>query len=651
MKRCFSLFLAFALLAASVITPVSAEMLEFTCEDKSEESSSQESLMIGFESEICLTEPESPASEDDSSETESSEVGAVDLCAFTLEDSPRSNQSPLQLNESDLYIGIGETFKGLCVVTQPEDDSAPAVVWRSSDKKKVTVNSKTGVIKGIRKGTAVIYAKTDDGREATCSVTVGKKPTSVSLNPKTATLSVGMTGQLTPMVSGGFSGSYTFKTNKKKVATVDGKGRVTAVAPGKATITVKTYNGKKASCKITVIEAPVSVAFRDDTVSLACEETTQVTANAYNASGNAIPAVISYGIDESSSSDPDCIRVDTSSGTVTAIRQGEAILTATTQNGKVAKCRLIVDNVPQNINLNFSDITIGVNEIFKELKAQTSDGIDISSGSLYWKSKNEKVATVDNNGFVKGKKTGSTTIVVALANGKTAECSVKVMKEISSISISPEVGSLRVGRRGQYKIKLKPSKSGGSLYFESSDPSVASVDGSGIVTAIAKGEAYITVTAYNGKSAKAKLIVKEDDSGETISEKIQQVIDIAKSQLNKPYVHGGGYAQTSPSGFDCSGLVYWCYLHVGIKLKDSAYRQGYDDTYEKIEMSDLKPGDVLVFDTDPDDSDKSDHTAIYIGNGEFIHASSTAKKVIQSSLEPEGSYYYRTFSWGRRILN
>ena len=136
----------------------------------------------------------------------------------------------------------------------------------------------------------------------------------------------------------------------------------------------------------------------------------------------------------------------------------------------------------------------------------------------------------------------------------------------------------------------------------------------------------------------------------TNAQKIGFVIRKAKSQLGKPYKHSHGYTSDSnPDGFDCSGLVYWSYRQAKIRLKATAYKQGNDSTYQKItDISQLQPGDVVCFHTNSISS-KINHTGIYLGKGKFIHASSSAKKVIESTLA--SGYYKRVFSCGRRILN
>ena len=136
---------------------------------------------------------------------------------------------------------------------------------------------------------------------------------------------------------------------------------------------------------------------------------------------------------------------------------------------------------------------------------------------------------------------------------------------------------------------------------------------------------------------------------EAVSQTAAKVVTFAKQFLGVPYLYGG----QSPSAFDCSGFTYYVFKNAaGISLKRTAYSQGYDNTYQKItKRADLKVGDILFFDTVPTDSDLCDHAGIYLGSNQFIHASSGGGKVMISSLgSSTKDYYYRTFSWARRIL-
>ncbi|MBR2698737.1 MAG: SH3 domain-containing protein [Clostridia bacterium] len=136
------------------------------------------------------------------------------------------------------------------------------------------------------------------------------------------------------------------------------------------------------------------------------------------------------------------------------------------------------------------------------------------------------------------------------------------------------------------------------------------------------------------------------DPGESASagQRLEYAIYNAQENLGKPYVYGS----TGPNSFDCSGLTTYAFRKIGVSLKRSAYSQGYDSGYDKIEgVGNLKRGDLVFFNT-ISDSDLSDHAGIYLGGGCFIHASSGGHKVVVSNLTT--GFYNRVFSWGRRVL-
>jgi len=135
-------------------------------------------------------------------------------------------------------------------------------------------------------------------------------------------------------------------------------------------------------------------------------------------------------------------------------------------------------------------------------------------------------------------------------------------------------------------------------------------------------------------------------SDSSASSTASSIIAYAKKFLGKPYVYGA----SGPSSFDCTGFTCYVYRHFGISLPRSAKEQGYKNYGTKLTRSQLKPGDLVFFDTIKD-SDSSDHAGIYIGDGKFIHCSSTkslGKKVCISSLD--SGFYKKVFSWGRRVL-
>ncbi len=120
----------------------------------------------------------------------------------------------------------------------------------------------------------------------------------------------------------------------------------------------------------------------------------------------------------------------------------------------------------------------------------------------------------------------------------------------------------------------------------------------------------------------------------------KDIFRIAKKELGKRYVWGS----VGPRTFDCSGFTSYVYKKVGINIPRTSRQQA---KYGKlVKRSELKPGDLIFFDTDLRRRG-IDHVGIYIGNNKFIHASSARKKVIITSLNK--SFYKRRFRLARRV--
>lgn len=122
-----------------------------------------------------------------------------------------------------------------------------------------------------------------------------------------------------------------------------------------------------------------------------------------------------------------------------------------------------------------------------------------------------------------------------------------------------------------------------------------------------------------------------------------QVVAYAKKFLGVNYVWGG----TSPKGFDCSGFVLYVMKNFGVSLDRTSSSQ-LDDG-KRVKKSELRPGDLVFFDTNGRNNGRISHVGIYIGNGKFIHASSGHGEVMITDLDE--SYYANAYVAACSVLD
>ncbi|NJD02273.1 MAG: hypothetical protein FIA99_06680 [Ruminiclostridium sp.] len=157
-------------------------------------------------------------------------------------------------------------------------------------------------------------------------------------------------------------------------------------------------------------------------------------------------------------------------------------------------------------------------------------------------------------------------------------------------------------------------------------------------------EDFITVKKVSGSRGETAEPVKTDEqvNNNTEEDIRQQIVGYARKFLGVKYVYGG----SSSKGFDCSGFTSYVFKHFGISLERTSTSQGSHGV--KINRSDLKPGDLVFFDTNGG-LNAINHVGMYVGEGKFIHASSgSTNKVIISDMT-EG-FYYKNYMRSRRYI-
>lgn len=181
----------------------------------------------------------------------STENGLTASCKVTVGNMAQS----VTLNKTNLTLGVGEEFD---LDSYIPDNTVAYFRWYNSNNSTVaSVEKSGGLVTAKKQGTATITCKLYNGATATCSITVKAAPTNVTLSVSSKTLKVGENYIISESTnSGSYSYNFTWSSSNTNVATVKktsgNKAQISPKMQGTTTITIKTYNGKTATCKITV---------------------------------------------------------------------------------------------------------------------------------------------------------------------------------------------------------------------------------------------------------------------------------------------------------------------------------------------------------------------------------------------------------------
>lgn len=426
-------------------------------------------------------------------------------------------------------IKKGQTTQ-LGLTYDPADTTdSVAATWTSSNTSVATV-SKTGLVTALKDGSTTIKA-TVGNVSSTYDIAVKEvKLTGIKMEEK-ALIHKGDTKALTVEYTPADTTddkTVAWSSSDSTVASVDNNGIVTAVKPGSAVITAKVGN-YQATCAVTV-DAPLKEIVPEKAI---IDMVKKQTANiAYSV----VPADTTDSKDVTFTSSDETVAKVNSDGKVTAKKAGQATVTITGANGIKATVTVNVSEIPVNeVVLSAQDeiIEAGAKKVITAtLKPEnnTDDNQDVT-----WTTSDEKIAKVvvdkddSHKATIEGIAAGSAVITATAANGTKAECTVKVPKHITSITL-PGAVELTRGTSTTLNVTITPADTDDdtTVTWKSSDSDVVKVDEkTGMVYAVKAGKADVTATTKAVDNATAKpftatttVTVKENNMTDEIGKKL-----------------------------------------------------------------------------------------------------------------------------------
>ena len=402
-------------------------------------------------------------------------------CFVVVRNAPDS----VRLSASEITLGVGESYKLKAILP---DGTAAATRTFSTDNSDVLEMTQTdweGEFTAIKPGKAVVTVRLYNGKEAKCTVNAVAAPEGVKLSKNELTLGAGEEYNLSAALTDGGKLRISYSSDSESISldTSDNNVKVKAAAEGKALLTASVYNGKKDTCGITVKKAPEKVTMNKKELTLKVGESAVLGCSVDE---GAAAAGRSYSCDNE-----DVLKLTRKKWIAgfKAEKEGTAVITVKTYNGKTDTCKITVIPAAQAENNSNNTNTNTDTNADTVRPAQASGNNDVQQQTA------ENTAQSDD---------AQKNIDYAGSGNITYTPSETVTVSGDFIDLSENTA---VMYPGDVRAICASSSYTGALSFRSLDESVAVVDGSGNVYAADYGCTDIIVTDEAGAVGKYEVIV------------------------------------------------------------------------------------------------------------------------------------------------
>ncbi|MBR4724519.1 MAG: Ig-like domain-containing protein [Lachnospiraceae bacterium] len=417
----------------------------------------------------------------------------------------------ITLSNTSETMPLGSTLQLTLTAPNPYQGD---IKWSTSDGSVVTVDD-TGLVTAVGVGDANVTVRIKVGgvtKQARCRIKVIDSVNKIELTAKQDYCLVGDNLTISATISPKLNGiQLVWACSDETIASVADTSALSMTITGvkEGTVVVSALNKENsivATKIIKVIQEIQSVTLSDKEVTL------PITTGFYQLYATCKPSLPSSQKLKWSSSNPKIVTVD-DNGKVKLVKPGSAVITVTTENGKMDQCTFTVLQGVTAINLDEKDILMFVGE--KHRITYTIKPDNASNVNLKWNTVDSKIATIDASGYITAKNVGSTVITVQTTDGTGlfTMCTVTVMRNATSIKLDVTSLQMNVGDVYNLEATLTPADSSDEIAFESSNSKVATVSSRGKITAKAKGNCVIIAKTAAGMTAYVNVTVSQQVTG------------------------------------------------------------------------------------------------------------------------------------------
>lgn len=455
----------------------------------------------------------------------------------------------VSIDAAPTTLELGTSVRLRATVLGVEQENVPeGVRWVSTNPTVATVDE-SGVLTSVGLGSVQVVASLGFYAD-TADIEVTPPPLDLRLVPEAVKLAEGDTVRLDAIVSmdgENVNQVVQWTSGDTTVATVDAQGVVTGLVAGSVDVEART-KGAVARTKIAVFADPVEdVSILPATAALGVGEVETLVADVRTVSGRSLKSRNARW----STSDSSIVSVDPH-GRITAHARGSADVVATVA-GKTGKARVnVAPSTTIAVVLNASHIDVGSLTQAKAV-VRLRNGEVLKNVPVAWSSSDDSRATVSKSGMVHALSPGPVSIVAA-SGSAIGSAKLTIVGEIPSatpkveLNLNPDqigTGQTSIAKVAVYDESGKELE-GQSVSFTSSNPKVATITPSGVITGVAAGTSSITA-ATKGVSSTEPLVVTAGSVLDRIA-----TIDISVPTTT---LSVGDSASATATAYDASGSV------------------------------------------------------------------------------------------------